>query len=60
MNEDNKMIQVCSTSIILLIFMSDTFFLYKSNEGCFTFCMDFCMDCCTSKTHRSAMKRYSY
>ena len=26
-----------STSVILLIFMSDIFFLFLSNEGCFTF-----------------------
>ena len=26
-----------STSILLLIFMSDIFFLYMSNEGCITF-----------------------
>ena len=36
-NEDNNIIRVRSTSIILLIFMSDIFFLYMSNEGCFTF-----------------------
>ena len=35
-NEDNNVIQECSTSIILLIFMSDTIFLYLSNEGYFT------------------------
>ena len=37
MNEDNNIIRVPSISIILLIFMSDIFFLYMSNEGCFTF-----------------------
>ena len=38
MNEDNNIIQVRSTSITfnLLIFMSDIFFLYMSNEGGFT------------------------
>ena len=36
-NEDNNIIPVRSTSIILLIFMSDIFFLYMSDEGCFTF-----------------------
>ena len=36
-HEDNNIILVRSTSIILLIFMSDTFFLYMSDEGCFTF-----------------------
>ena len=35
--KDNNIIQVGSTSIILLIFMSDIFFLYLSDEGCFTF-----------------------
>ena len=37
MNEDNNIIRVCSMSIILLIFLSDIFFLYMSTEGCFTF-----------------------
>ena len=36
-NEDNNIIRVRSTSIILLIFMSDIFFLYMFDEGCFTF-----------------------
>ena len=36
-NEYNNVIRVHCTSIILLIFMSDIFFLYMSNEGCFTF-----------------------
>ena len=39
MNEDNNIIQVRNRSTILyikLIFMSDIFFLKKSNEGCFT------------------------
>ena len=36
-NEDNNMIQFRSTSIILLISMIGVFFLYKPNEGCFTF-----------------------
>ena len=31
-NEDNNIIRVYSTSIILLIFMSDIFFLYMSTE----------------------------
>ena len=35
-NEDN-IIEVHSTSVILLIFMSVSFFLYMSDEGCFTF-----------------------
>ena len=37
MDEDNNTIQVRSTIIILLIFMSNIFFLYMSAEGCFTF-----------------------
>ena len=37
MNEDNDIIRVSSRSIILLFFMSDIFFLYMSDEGCFTF-----------------------
>ena len=36
-NEDNNIIRVRSTSIILVIFMSDIFFLYMCDEGCFTF-----------------------
>ena len=32
-NEDN----IIRVRIILLIFMSDIFFLYMSDEGCFTF-----------------------
>ena len=35
--KDNNIIRVRSTSIILLIFMSDIFFLHMSDEGCFTF-----------------------
>ena len=35
-NEDDNIIRVRSTSITLLIFMSDIFFLYMSDEGCFT------------------------
>ena len=37
MNEDNNIIRVHSKSIILLIFMSDIFFMYMSNKGWFTF-----------------------
>ena len=39
MNEDYTIIRVCSTSIILLIFMSDIYMsvIYVSYEGCFTF-----------------------
>ena len=40
-NEDNNIIRVRSTSIILLILMSDIFFLYLSDEGCFTFIIPF-------------------
>ena len=36
MNEDD-IIRVHNMSIILLIFVNDIFFLYVSNEGCFTF-----------------------
>ena len=36
-NKDDNIIRVCSTSIILLIFMSDIFYLYMSNEGYFAF-----------------------
>ena len=35
-NEDN-IIRTCSMSIILLIVMSEIFFLYMANLGCFTF-----------------------
>ena len=37
MNEDSNIIQMSSTSVILLIFMSDIFFLYMNDERCFTF-----------------------
>ena len=36
-NEDNKIIRVRSKSIILLIFISDIFFLYMSNGVSFPF-----------------------
>ena len=36
MNESNSIIEVLRTSIALLIFMSGIFFMYLSNEGCFT------------------------
>ena len=37
MNEAYKIIQVHSTSIILLILMTDIFFPHMYHEGCFTF-----------------------
>ena len=37
MNEDDNIIQVRSMSIIMLIFISDIFTLYMSDEGFFTF-----------------------
>ena len=36
-NEDDNNLTVLSTSLILLIFMSDILFLFLSNEGCLTF-----------------------
>ena len=36
-NENNNIIRVRSTSIMLLIFLSDRFLQYMSNEGWFTF-----------------------
>ena len=36
-NKDENIVRVHRPSIILLIFMSDVFFLDMSSEGCFTF-----------------------
>ena len=36
-NDDNNIIQLRGMSVILLIFMSDIYFRYMSNEGCFSF-----------------------
>ena len=36
-NEDNNIVQVGSTSIILLISNHDIYFVFMFNEGCFTF-----------------------
>ena len=47
--EDDNIIPVCSTSIILFIFMGDIFFLYMSNVGCFTFIF-----------HHSELQKYKY
>ena len=61
MNEDN-IIQVRHTSILLSIFMSDTLFLYMSNEGCFKFYyLPFCMFYDLNKIHikRKNMKKAS-